>query len=70
MRLLCDLDVVELVLRIRVLEHENAALLRALSSAFCGHMLNLTTTCQLARGHDGLHAWAVPDGSLVVRWGD
>lgn len=69
MRLLCDLDVVELVLRIRVLESENAWLKRALSSAFCGDVLNQSTTCQLARGHDGLHAWSEPSSEAVIRWG-
>lgn len=69
MRELCDLDVVELVRMIRELEHDNAALRAAVSKAFCGNVIDPTTSCQLARGHDGLHAWRAADSDIVIRWG-
>lgn len=51
------------------LRRENARLRAALSRAQCGDMgVGPTTSCQLPRDHDGLHANEDANG-LVVRWG-
>lgn len=69
MRELSDLDVVELVRMIKTLESDNAALRAALAKALCGNVLDKTTSCQLGRGHDGLHAWGAADSDMIIRWG-
>lgn len=65
---LCDLDVLELVVIVRRLECENARLRRELSRRMCGDLMG-SSSCQLPRGHDGLHAWSAHDSELVIRWG-
>lgn len=64
-----ELGVHELIRRIIELESENDALKRAVARAMCGDAMGPTTTCQLARGHDGLHAWSAHDSVTIIRWG-
>lgn len=61
------MDLPELLRRLRELEHENVHLRDAISRAYCGEPLDLTSTCQLPRGHATLHAWMSHDG-MVIRW--
>ena len=68
MRPLSDQDQLELLLRLRALEHENAHLRAAIARAYCGHVLDFERSCQLGRNHDGLHAWVHPTEDLIVRW--
>ena len=49
------------------LRADNVRLQLLLSRAQCGSLAGPTTSCQLPRGHDGLHAH--DDNGLVIRWG-
>lgn len=71
---LTELGVLELADMILVLEYqlgwarrEVERLQRAISLAYCG-AIHFECSCQLARGHEGEHAWASPDGADVRRW--
>lgn len=66
---LLDMGVTELVSRLLLAESENERLRNALRLAFCGSVLDPTTTCQLPRGHEGCHAWQAHDSHLIVKWG-
>jgi len=64
-----DLGVIELVTRLLVAEAEIEVLRKAISRAFCGDVLDPTTSCQLPRGHEGCHIWQAHDSDFIVKWG-
>lgn len=69
---LWDLSVAELVERVLAAEDEREELVRLVDEAarmpLCGRVLG-DVSCQLIRGHDGLHAWGSADEQTVIRWG-
>jgi hypothetical protein len=69
---LLDLGVVELVDLVEGLEADREELRRLLLEAarrpMCGRLVGEGVSCQLMKGHGGLHAWASHDGERVVRW--
>jgi hypothetical protein len=64
---LADESVAQLVERVMTLEYELALVFGGARKPLCGDVHG-QVSCQLFRGHEGLHAWGEPDGSLFIRW--
>lgn len=65
---LSDEPITKLVERILTLEYEVTLLTGGSRKPLCGDLWG-GVSCQLFRGHGGLHAWGPPGHECVIRWG-
>jgi hypothetical protein len=65
---LWDEPVAKLIERILTLEYEVTLLVGGARKPLCGDLWG-GVSCQLFRGHEGLHAWGAACQDTLIRWG-